>query len=583
MRVIVAKTAGFCMGVKKAMDIVLDAAHDKNTNGTVYTDGPLIHNPQVLDLLRQKGIGVAQDSSDLSRSTVVIRAHGITPARRMQIEQQGAKICDATCPHVKRVQRIISKYARQGYSTVIVGDKGHAEVIGLLGYAEGRGYVVEVPDDVDKLPAMQKVCVVAQTTQESRMFEKTTEKLKKRYGSCEIFGTVCSSTSERQEEVINLSKSVDAMIVVGGRGSANTNRLVKISEAEGKPTFHIETENELNPKMFREFEVIGVTAGASTPNWLITRVVEKLESCQSGRFGKLQKHLKDVAMYFVGSNAYASIGAACLTYANCLIMGIQPKAIYGAISALSLFSALALDHFANKEADTLNEPFRAFFYEKRQSLIIGLGIFGAVLSMTLSFLVSPYVFLLVFFTSLSGMAYRLEIIPKKLPNIIYYRSLKQIQGSKEIFFSVALAVYTALIPFLGSGSYHFLSLIVAFVFTFCIVFIRAVLLDMRDIQGDMLMGKETIPIAIGKEKTKIILWSMAVLLAVFLVITPVIGWASYIGFYMVTCLIYACSYLYLYHRRILADGLICEFVVDFGFILAGISAFVGKNLFVVQW
>ncbi|MBI2559561.1 MAG: 4-hydroxy-3-methylbut-2-enyl diphosphate reductase [Planctomycetes bacterium] len=583
MRVIVAKTAGFCMGVKKAMDIVLDAASDKDTNGTVYTDGPLIHNPQVLDLLRQKGIGVAQDSSDLSRSTVVIRAHGITPARRQQLEQQRVKICDATCPHVKRVQRIISKYAKQGYSTLIVGDKGHAEVIGLLGYAEGRGYVAETLDDVDKLPPLQKVCIVAQTTQDRRMFEKITEKLKDRYDSCEVFGTVCSSTSERQAEVISLSKSVDAMIVVGGRGSANTNRLVKISEAEGKPTFHIETVEELNPKMLRDFDVIGVTAGASTPHWLITRVVEKLESYQSGRFGKLQKSLKYIAMYFVGSNAYASIGAACLTYANCLIMGIKPEVIYSAIAALSLFSALALDHFANKEANTLNEPFRASFYQKRSSLIIGLGIFGAALSLTLSFLVSPYVFLLVFFTSLSGMAYRLEIIPKKLPNIIYYRSLKQIQGSKELFFSVALAVYTALIPFLGSGSRYFSSLSVAFFFTFCIVFIRAVLFDIRNVQGDMLVGKETIPIAIGKEKTKIILGSMAVILAIFLAITPRIGWTSYIGFYMVSCVIYACCYSYLYHKRILGDGLLYEFAVDFNFILAGIAAFVGENLFVVQW
>jgi 4-hydroxy-3-methylbut-2-enyl diphosphate reductase len=570
------------MGVKKAMDIVLEAARENETNGTVYTDGPLIHNPQVLDQLKQKGISMAQDSSDLSRSTVVIRAHGITPARRRQIEERGAKICDATCPHVQRVQRIISKYAKQGYSTVIVGDKGHAEVVGLLGHAEGRGSVVEVMEDVDKLPAMENVCVVAQTTQDSRVFEKITEKLKERYGSCEVFGTVCSSTSERQAEVISLSNSVDAMIVVGSRGSANTNRLVKISAAEGKPTYHVETEEELNPKMFKEFDVIGVTAGASTPNWLINCVVEKLESFQSARSSKLQKILNGVATYFVGSNVYASIGAACLTYANCLIMGIKPEALYSAISALSLFSVLALDQYANKEADTLNEPFRAGFYQKRPSLIIGLGIFGAVLSLTLSFLVSPYVFLLVLFTSLSGMAYRLEIIPKKLSGIIYYRSLKQIKGSKELFFSVALAVYTALIPFLGSGGHYFTSLTVAFVFTFCIVLIRSVLLDIRNIQGDKIVGKETIPIAIGKKRTKITLESIAVLLAVFLVITPKIGWTSYIGVFMVSCVIYACGYLYLYHKRILADGLLCEFVVDFNFILAGIAAFVGRNLLFIQ-
>ena len=132
MRVRVAKTAGFCMGVRRAMDILLDAANEKNDDGKVYTDGPLIHNPQVLEYLEKRGIHVVKGQTDLSNSTVVIRAHGVTPTRRKEIENMGAKVCDATCPHVMRVQSIIKKYAAQGYSTVIVGDKGHAEVVGLL-------------------------------------------------------------------------------------------------------------------------------------------------------------------------------------------------------------------------------------------------------------------------------------------------------------------------------------------------------------------------------------------------------------------------------------------------------------------
>ena len=169
------------MGVRRAVDIALEAAHKaEDKNGGILTDGPLIHNPQVLKLLKEKGIDTIEEASDLSESTVVIRAHGITPTRRKELEDTGAKVCDATCPRVTRVQSIIKRYSMQGFSTIIVGDEGHAEVVGLLGYAEGRGHVVASGEDLDNLPAMDKVCVVAQTTQDKRFFNEITKLLKER-------------------------------------------------------------------------------------------------------------------------------------------------------------------------------------------------------------------------------------------------------------------------------------------------------------------------------------------------------------------------------------------------------------------
>src|SRR5574341_2644607 len=166
------------MGVRRAMDILLDAANGKN-GGNVYTDGPLIHNPQVLEYLGKRGIHIVNGQTDLSKSTVIIRAHGITPTRRKKIENMGAKVCDATCPHVMRVQSVIKKYAAQGYSTIIVGDKGHAEVIGLLGFAESKGHVVQDLEEIEHLPPMEKVCIVAQTTQDRHMFKEAIERIKK--------------------------------------------------------------------------------------------------------------------------------------------------------------------------------------------------------------------------------------------------------------------------------------------------------------------------------------------------------------------------------------------------------------------
>ncbi|MCF6155632.1 MAG: 4-hydroxy-3-methylbut-2-enyl diphosphate reductase [Candidatus Brocadia sp.] len=577
MRVKVAKTAGFCMGVRRAMDILLDAANEKNEDGRVFTDGPLIHNPQVLEYLEKRGIHVVNGQTDLSKSTVVIRAHGVTPTRRKEIESTGAKVCDATCPHVMRVQSIIKKYAAQGYSTVIVGDKGHAEVIGLLGYAEGKGHVVQELEEIDQLPPMDKVCIVAQTTQDRRLFKEAIQRLKKRYSNCESFETICSSTYKRQDEVISLSKSVDAMIVVGGRGSANTTRLVKICESQGTPTFLVETDAELDLSKLRDYDTIGVTAGASTPNWMIKRVVEKVHSYKVNRYGRLFFGLKNIASFFIGSCMYAGLGAASLSYACAVLLGVQPRLSFCLIAALFIFSMQVLNHFANKEAVALNEPARAKFYERKQTLFIGLGITGAMASFILGFILSKSIFFCIFLASLFGIFYRLEIIPKGMSRVIRYRSLEQIPGSKEIFYSIAWAVSTALIPFLGTRKSFMPSLAIAIAFASSLAFIRAVVLDIRDIQGDRILGKETIPIAIGKERTKTILIIITALIAVLLSVSPFLGWTNSLGYYLLPCIAYACGYQYLFQKKIISEGLLPETVADFNFIFAGIMAFVWKS------
>ena len=576
MRVIVAKTAGFCMGVRRAMDILLDAANEKS-DGKVYTDGPLIHNPQVLEYLEKRAIHVVSGQTNLSKSTVVIRAHGITPTRRKEIEDLGAKVCDATCPHVMRVQSIIKKYAAQGYSTVIVGDKGHAEVIGLLGYAEGKGHVVQELNEIEHLPPMDKVCIVAQTTQDRRMFKEAIDRLKRRYSNCESFETICSSTYKRQDEIISLSKTVDAMIVVGGRGSANTTRLVKICESQGTPTFHVETDAELDLSKFKDFNTVGVTAGASTPNWMIKRVVEKIRSYKVNRYGKFLFGLKSIASFFIGSCTYVGLGAASMSYASAVLLGIQPRLSFCLIAALFIFSMQVLNHFANKEAVALNEPARAKFYERKQHLFVGLGTAGAVASFVLGFILSKSIFFCIFLASLFGIFYRLEIIPKSLSKIIRYRSLEQIPGSKEIFYSIAWAVSTALIPFLGTRKSFIPSFAIAIAFAFSIAFIRAVVLDIRDIQGDRILGKETIPIAIGKERTKTILIILTASAAVLLFVSSLVVWTTTLGYYLLPCVAYAFGYQYLFQKRIVSEGLLLETIADFNFIFTGIIAFVWKS------
>ena len=553
------------------MDNALDAANKVGSeDGAVYTEGPLIHNPQVLEKLEKQGIRALNEDTDLSKSTVVIRAHGITPRRRQELEASGAEICDATCPRVKRVQLIIEENAKEGYSTIIVGDEGHAEVIGLLGYTDGNGYVVSSPEEVSELPDMEKICIVAQTTQDMNTFELIAEELKHRYKNHKVFDTICSSTSRRQEEVISLSEDVDAMIVVGGRGSANTNRLVQIAEKRGVPAFLVETEHELNLKELANYGVIGVTAGASTPNWLLERVVDKVQNYQGKKSKKMQSFTEKAITILIGSFMYIGIGAASFSYASAVLLGINPRIKFCAIATLFLFSMYVLNYFANKEAAALSEPSRAKLYEKYQGVFMVLGIVAAILSTILAFTVNIDVFFCILFASLFGIAYRVSIVPKKFTSIIRYRSLAQIPGSKEMFISIAWAVSTGLIPFLGSPESSLSSLPVVLAFTFSMVFTRTVLLDVRDVQGDRIIGKETIPIAIGKNNTKAILVVMLLLLTVLLILSPINGWTSGFSYYLLPCVAYACGYLYLYHKRLIPSGFACESITDFNFILAGI-------------
>ena len=553
------------------MDNALDAANKVGSeDGAVYTEGPLIHNPQVLEKLEKQGIRALNEDTDLSKSTVVIRAHGITPRRRQELEASGAEICDATCPRVKRVQLIIEENAKEGYSTIIVGDEGHAEVIGLLGYTDGNGYVVSSPEEVSELPDMEKICIVAQTTQDMNTFELIAEELKHRYKNHKVFDTICSSTSRRQEEVISLSEDVDAMIVVGGRGSANTNRLVQIAEKRGVPAFLVETEHELNLKELANYGVIGVTAGASTPNWLLERVVDKVQNYQGKKSKKMQSFTEKAITILIGSFMYIGIGAASFSYASAVLLGINPRIKFCAIATLFLFSMYVLNYFANKEAAALSEPSRAKLYEKYQGVFMVLGIVAAILSTILAFTVNIDVFFCILFASLFGIAYRVSIVPKKFTSIVRYRSLAQIPGSKEMFISIAWAVSTGLIPFLGSPESSLSSLPVVLAFTFSMVFTRTVLLDVRDVQGDRIIGKETIPIAIGKNNTKAILVVMLLLLTVLLILSPINGWTSGFSYYLLPCVAYACGYLYLYHKRLIPSGFACESITDFNFILAGI-------------
>ena len=276
--IIVAKSAGFCPGVKHAIDqvIALEAARKR----PIYTLGPLIHNKQVTAMLEMRKIQTIQNPDEAvdKRGVLVIRAHGITPDLQRKIEACEIAVVDATCPLVKHAQNIIAKFAVQNYHTVIVGDKEHAEVIGLIGYTQGHCDVVSTLEEAKALPHFEKVNVVSQTTQQESTFYQIAEEIKKHADVCEISNTICQPTKDRQKETMEQAKSADLVVVVGGKHSANTVRLAQLCQGLCPHVQHVETEDELDEKQVVSAKRIFITAGASTPKWVIDSVVFRVKT-----------------------------------------------------------------------------------------------------------------------------------------------------------------------------------------------------------------------------------------------------------------------------------------------------------------
>ncbi len=275
MRVLVAESAGFCWGVKQAVEKARRLA--RSGPAPLHTDGPLIHNDQVMNQLRAEGIRETPDPSQLTGGTLLIRAHGIAPARRAQLKNLPVHLADATCRDVSRIQGQILAHAHKGYHTLIFGDPGHAEVLGLLGCADGRGHVVTTPADIDALPPLDPVCLVSQSTQFPDAYEEIARAVRRRFPDAVILQTICEATRRRQSELVQLAAQVDVLVVVGGRNSANTLRLVELARSL-KPTVQVETADQLDLAALKAYAVAGLTAGASTPDFVIDEVRRTLES-----------------------------------------------------------------------------------------------------------------------------------------------------------------------------------------------------------------------------------------------------------------------------------------------------------------
>jgi 4-hydroxy-3-methylbut-2-en-1-yl diphosphate reductase len=271
----VAKYAGVCYGVERALKLAVEAAE---SGRTVHTLGPLIHNPQAVLALQERGVEVAASLEDAEDGTLVIRSHGVVPAIIAEAREKGLDVIDATCPFVSTAHQSAAELVRDGYTVIIVGEADHPEVEGIMAWAQGRAIVVEEVADIPAKLGSRKIGVVVQTTQTLSRLQAVVDALLPRASELKVHNTICSATGKRQRAAEDLAREVDVVVVVGGHNSGNTSRLAEISRAVNARVHQVETADELRPEWFEGACDVGVTAGASTPDAQMAGVVAAIEA-----------------------------------------------------------------------------------------------------------------------------------------------------------------------------------------------------------------------------------------------------------------------------------------------------------------
>lgn len=273
MKIELAESYGFCFGVKRAIKIA-----EENKNSATY--GPLIHNANEIDRLKKDfNVALSENLESFKKGdTAVIRTHGIPKQELEILQKRDVNVVDATCPYVTKPQQICEEMSAQGYDIVIFGDPSHPEIKGVKSYAEGKVVVINTPEELDELVLREKVAVVAQTTRRIEEYQQIVGKLMMEHKEVRVFNTICNATFDNQDAVHKLAKEADVMIIIGGKNSSNTKQLHSISKSDCPDSYHIESKDDLQPEWFKGKTFCGISAGASTPDWIIEEVIDRIKT-----------------------------------------------------------------------------------------------------------------------------------------------------------------------------------------------------------------------------------------------------------------------------------------------------------------
>jgi len=516
VKVAIARVAGFCMGVRRAVDMALEASN--TALKPVYTYGPLIHNPSVLSLLEARGVNILREIPEHGKGTVIIRAHGVLPQEMERLRKAGFNVLDATCSRVIQVQMIVRHHARKGCQCVLIGDRGHPEVAGIMGYAQGRGILVDSEADIEDLPILTNYIIVAQTTQDRERFEVWTRRILEKYPGGKVFETICDSTRKRQAEVRRLAAEVDAMVVVGGRESANTRRLAEIVAECGKPAIAVETEEDLDPVRLAGLQKVGITAGASTPNWIINRVVRAVEALPGAGDAAIQRGLYRLVRFLHESNLWTALagGALGLAVSRMETSALGPGATV-AMTFCYIFAMHALNRLIDWQTCEFNDPLRARFLFQHKGVFYTLAVLAVCASLWIAWTGSAASFALLLALTAFGVLYTMPFLPGG------GRSLKDLPGSKTVFVALAWASVAVLVPDMGWDLPQDARRGILFVLVAVLVYLRAALMEVLDVQGDRIVGRETLTVVMGEEKTTRLVQILSLTLGAVSVVFATLG------------------------------------------------------------
>ncbi|MBS1785962.1 MAG: 4-hydroxy-3-methylbut-2-enyl diphosphate reductase [Acidobacteria bacterium] len=569
MKVIVAKTAGFCWGVRRAMDAVLEASTQQSA-GPVQTLGPLIHNPQALELIGKRGVAVAQAPEKVENGTVVIRAHGIPIQDLRGLKERAKKgelnIVNATCPEVAKVHNKIKKWSPKGYFTIILGSHGHAESIAHRSFAEHGSLIVANMDEAKALSdeQLKKILIVSQTTFTVKDFHEISGYLRDRAKDVIVENTICEDTWTRQDEAKSLAQAVDYVVVVGGKASSNTKHLAELAHHYGKPVQYVETASELDLKAFKGTETVGVLAGASTPTWLVDEVVDTLEQLGGGA-----SRFTSFLRAGFGAPTLLAVGSAVMTLGVHAWLGLGLSWRFPLITGSYVLGMFLLSPFLDPHGLGAKGPGRARFLERNKIVLLTAAAATLALALGLAATFGLMPLGVLFGATVLGALYKLPVRG---------HSLRSIPGSKDAVVAVALSVVAVAMPVWFTGRTWDLKVFAALFLVGVLAFARTVVNDIRDMQNDQIVGKETLPILLGKRAAKGVLAAMlGLLLAGTLWLTFHSRHAVHpmlTALILVVCAAYPLIYLWLFHDRFTTGRSRFQVGVELSFYLLGLLALV---------
>jgi (E)-4-hydroxy-3-methyl-but-2-enyl pyrophosphate reductase len=577
---ILAENAGFCFGVRRAVDLVL--AESSAKHGKIATYGPLVHNPQVTDLLTLRGVACAETLDELDGGMAVVRSHGVPPGDLDELRERGLEILDATCPKVRAVQTVIGRESERERTVVIFGERDHPEVIGLVGAARGRAcHVVLSPEEFDalNLPPTTPLTLVAQTTANRQAYHAMIAHLEKTYSGLNVRQTICNATEKRQSEVRELAERVQAMVVVGGKNSGNTRRLAAISEDLGLPTWHIETADDLTGIDFRRFENVGVTAGASTPSWVIDRVMTRLHEMDEAESAPGLARARRALEALTSMHVTTGVAAGSLAYVGAALIGLDFRLDFFILVAGYVLSMHVLNRFTETGADKFrDDPKRQALYRRYNIPLWTLGIVSGLLAIVLGFKLGVVPFWIVLAASIIGVLYSVRVVPRAWMKWLGFRRLKDIAASKNFFVASAWALVSVFPLFFVDqmGQWH--RVVLAFLFLFLVTGLRSVILDLSDMASDRLVGRETVPLVLGPGRTvTLIRWSV-IGLVLGLYVTAYLGLLPSLAWVLGHWILLEFLYFEIWGGPRHLPTLSRDMLVDLHFIVAGLVAYFWRML-----